>query len=211
MDIFYSFRRRAHSCVDRSDRPLCHRMPSTHKAKRLSRTMMQQWTISPKKRSFTTIASVGVLGGLAGLVTMGVVGIASRLDTSGLDPVFCSPRSLHTTTEPPETQLTRDYGAIRILLKDSGNRFSQIRRVYAGELHVSPAARAQPAVLKRADRTKLLKAEYQRKPWSGSLRQEAQRIDRERGTTLAPTIDQGLQARDGMRVEAAFREIFTIL
>ena len=171
--------------------------------------MMQQWTIWPKNMPATTIARVGVLVGLAGLATMEVVVIASRVDASAVDPAFCSPDSLHTTTEPPETQLTRDYGAIRILLKGSADHFGQIRRVYTGELHVS--SRTQPTILKRADRAKLLKAEYQRTPWAGSLRQETQRIDRERGTILTPTIDQGLQARDGVRVERAFREVFAIL
>jgi hypothetical protein len=157
------------------------------------------------------IASTSVLTALAGLVAIEAIAIANRLDASPLDPAFCSPSSLHTTTEPPETQLTRDYAAIRILLKDPADHFSQIRRVYGGELHVSPAARAQPSVLKRAERAKLLKAEYQRTPWSGSLRQEVQRIDRERGTTLALTIDRGLQARDHVKVETTFREVFAIL
>ena len=182
-----------------------------HKTKRLSRTMMQQRAIGPKNMSVTMIASAGVLMILAGLVTIEVVAIADHLDASALDPAFCSPTSLHTTTEPPETQLTRDYGAIRILLKDPADHFSQIRRVYAGDLHVSVAARAQTVILKRADRAKLFKAEYQRISWTGSLRQEAQRIDRERGTTLALTIDQGLQAYDRTKIEAAFREMFSIL
>jgi hypothetical protein len=173
--------------------------------------MMQQRAIRPKNMFVTMIASAGVLIILAGFVTIAVVTIADHLEVSALDPAFCSPSSLHTTTEPPETQLTRDYGAIRILLKDPVDHFSQIRRVYAGDLHVSVAPRAQPAILKRADRAKLFKAEYQRISWTGSLRQEAQRIDRERGTTLALTIDQGLQAYDRIKLEAAFREMFAIL
>jgi hypothetical protein len=173
--------------------------------------MMQQTAIRPKNMSVTTTASAGVLIILAGLVTLAFVAIPDYLDASALDPAFCSPSSLHTTTEPPETQLTRDYGAIRILLKDPADHFSQIRRVYAGDLHLSVASRAQPAILKRADRAKLFKADYQRISWTGSLRQEAQRIDRERGTNLALTIDQGLQAYDRIKIEAAFREMFAIL
>lgn len=173
--------------------------------------MMQQRAIRPKNMSVATIASVGVLVILGGLVTIGVVAIASRFDASALDPAICSPSSLHTTTEPPETQLTRDYAAIRILLKDPADHFSQIRRVYTGELHVFAGARTQPAILKRADRAKLLKAEYQRNPWAGSLREEAQRIDRERGAVLTLAIDQGLQAHDRVKVEAAFHEVFAIL
>ena len=128
--------------------------------------MVQQRAIGPKNRSVTMIASAGVLMILAGLVAIAVVAIADHLDASALDPAFCSPTSLHTTTEPPETQLTRDYGAIRILLKDPADHFSQIRRVYAGDLHVSVAARAQTVILKRADRAKLFKAEYQRISWT---------------------------------------------
>ena len=173
--------------------------------------MTRQKSVWRKKISSTMIASAGVLTALVGLAAIEIAAIANRLDASALDPTFCSPSSLHTTAEPPETQLTRDYGAIRILLKDSGDYFSQIRRVYVGESHVSPFGRTQPSVLKRADRAKLLKAVYQRNPWSGSLRQEAQRIDRERGTTLALTIDQGLQAHDRVRIEVAFREVFAIL
>jgi hypothetical protein len=46
--------------------------------------MMQQKAIRAKN-------SVGVLVVLAGLVTIGVVAIASRLDASAADPAFCSP------------------------------------------------------------------------------------------------------------------------
>ena len=171
---------------------------------------MQQRAIRPKNMSVATIASVGVLVILGGLVTIGVVAIASRLDTSALDPAFCSPSSLHM-----DAMLQgfgpRDYAAIRILLQDPADHFSQIRRVYTGELHVFAGARTQPAILKRADRAKLLKAEYQRNPWAGSLREEAQRIDRERGAVLTLAIDQGLQAHDRVKVEAAFHEVFAIL
>jgi hypothetical protein len=133
--------------------------------------MRQRDSVWPRSISGAMIASAGVLTALVGLAAIEVAAIASRLDASALDPTFCSPSSLHTTAEPPETQLPRDYGAIRILLKDPGNYFNQIRRVYVGELHVSPGTRGQPPVLKRAERAKLLKAEYQRNLWSGSLRQ----------------------------------------
>jgi LPS sulfotransferase NodH len=43
------------------------------------------------------------------------------------------------------------------------------------------------------------------------LQQEVHRIDRDRGTTLVLTIDRGLQARDHVKVETAFREVFAIL
>jgi len=172
--------------------------------------MGQLKSIRTGSASITVLASAAVLIALVGLATIEVIALVNRFDASSFDPAICSPSSLHTTVEPPETQLTRDYGAIRILLKDPADHFSQIRRVYAGELHISPA-RAQPSVLKRADRAKLLKAQYQRSPWAGSLRQEAQRIDRERGATLTLTIDQGLQVHDRVKIETAFRELFAIL
>ena len=97
------------------------------------------------------------------------------------------------------------------LLKDPADHFSTDSPSVCGRIACFSAARAQPSVLKRAERAKLLKAEYQRTPWSGSLRQEVQRIDRERGTTLALTIDRGLQAHDRVKVETTFREVFAIL
>jgi hypothetical protein len=91
--------------------------------------MTQQKSVWPKNISGTMIASASVLTAFAGLAAVEVAAIANRLNASALDPAFCSPSSLHTTAEPPATQLTRDYGAIRILLKDPGDYFSQIRQV----------------------------------------------------------------------------------
>src|SRR3954447_6015355 len=59
---------------------------------------------------------------------------ASRVNAGILDPAFCSPGSLHTTVELPETQLTRDFMAIRILLKDPAGSLDTIRKLYEGEL-----------------------------------------------------------------------------
>src|SRR5262245_27529032 len=136
MDLLYPIRRRAHYWIGRGYGPLHHRVLTRDEGKRWTRRMTQQRSVWPKNISRTMIATAGVLTALAGLVPVEVAAIASRLDASALDPTFCSPSSLHTTAEPSETQLTRDYGAIRILLKDPGDHFSQIRRVYGGELHV---------------------------------------------------------------------------
>jgi hypothetical protein len=156
--------------------------------------------------SITTLATVGVFTAFLGLAAIEVLAIASRLDTT-FDPVFCSPSALHTTIEPPETQLTRDNAAIRTLLKDAGDHFAQIRRIYAGEIHVAASSNTQPAQ-QRGSRGGLFKPDYQRNPWNGSLRQEAQRLDLERGTALAISIDNGIQARDRVKIEAALRATF---
>ena len=157
------------------------------------------------------LASAGVFVGLAGLAAIEIFTIATRLEASAFDPTFCSPSSLHTTVEPPETQLTRDYAAIRILLKDPNSKLEQVRGVYAGDFHASSAARAPSPLLKGSNRAQLFKADYQRNPWTGSLRNEAQRIDRERGTTLVMAIDTGLHAGDRVTVETAFRGVFAEL
>jgi len=164
-----------------------------------------------KKASAMRLASAGVFIGLTGLAAIEIFTIANRLEALAFDPAFCSPSSLHTTVEPPETQLTKDYAAIRILLKDPRDRFEQIRRIYTGEFHASAAARPPSPLLKNNSRAQLFKADYQRNPWAGSLRNEAQRIDRERGMTLTMTIDTGLQAGDRVAVETAFRGVFAVL
>jgi hypothetical protein len=169
---------------------------------------MQDSSFQDKRLTVAGIVSLAVLIVVAAITA---AAIADRLDAAVFDPAFCSPTSLHTTPEPPETQLTRDYVAIRILLKDPVDHFEQIRRLYTGDLHVSPMARAQPTVLKRAERTRLFKAEYQRVPWSGSLQQEAHRIDHERGTNVALAIGRGIEAGDRSIVEVGFRELFAAL
>jgi hypothetical protein len=182
-------------------------------AKNKRRVLMMTLEKSERdKKTFATgLASGGVFVGLAGLAAIEIFTIATRFEASAFDPAFCSPSSLHTTVEPPETQLTRDYAAIRILLKDPNSKLEQIRRVYAGDFHASSAARTPSPLLKGSSRAQLFKADYQRNPWTGSLRNEAQRIDRERGTTLAMTIDTGLQGGDRVAVEAAFRGVFAVL
>jgi hypothetical protein len=140
----------------------------------------------------TTLAAAGVFAVFLGLASITVLATASRSETT-LDPVFCSPSALHTTVEPPETQLTRDSAAIRILLKDANDHFTQIRRIYAGEIHVAASRNTRSALLQRGSRGGLFKPDYQRNPWSGSLRQEARRLDVERGTELANSVDKGIK------------------
>jgi len=158
--------------------------------------------------SQSSMLSTGICVALAGLAALEVFALANRIEASTLDPAFCGPGVLHTTVEPPDSQLTRDYVAIRIMLKDPHARFEQIKRVYAGDLHASPASRAATPLLQSSGRVQLLKADHR---WSGSLRGEVQRLDRERGTQLAQKIDAGIQSSDAAMIEAAFREAFTTL
>jgi len=158
------------------------------------------------------VAAVTIL--FATLVTVLTLEIAALVDlvaSNGIAQVICSPGSLHTMVEPPETQLTRDFAAVRVLLKDPGDHFAQVRQVYEGAVHVPKAGRPRVWLAKKSERAAVFKADYQRQPWSGSLQQEADRIDAERGSVLAARIEAGLAAHDRDAVEAAFRQMFAVL
>jgi hypothetical protein len=157
--------------------------------------------------SITALAASAVLATFLGLASIEYIATAGRSGAT-LDPVFCSPSALHTTVEPPETQLTRDNAAIRLLLRDVGDHFAQIRRIYAGEIHAAASTGGASALLQRGSHSGLFKPDYQRNPWNGSLRQEAQRLDRERGTELAVSVDEGIATGDRDRVEAGLRTMF---
>jgi hypothetical protein len=148
---------------------------------------------------------------VAGFAIASVAAVAGRLEATALDPTFCGSSSFHTTVEPPETQLTRDYAAIRVLLKDPSGPLDHIQQIYTGTFHVPAPIRAPSSLAKNSNRAQLFKADYQRNAWAGSLQLEAQRIDRERGTAFAANIDNGLQIGDRASVEAAFRGIFVLL
>jgi hypothetical protein len=153
------------------------------------------------------LTAAGVLAAFLALASIQVLATAGRPATT-LDPVFCSPSALHTTVEPPETQLTRDNAAIRLLLRDVGDHFVQIRKLYAGEIHVAASSNGGSTLLQRGSHGGLLKPDYQRNPWSGSLRQEAQRLDRERGTELAASVDTGIDAGNREKIDAGLRAMF---
>jgi hypothetical protein len=158
------------------------------------------------------VAAVTML--FATLVTVLTLQIAALVDLvapNGIEQVICSPGSLHTMVEPPETQLTRDFAAVRVLLEDTGDHFAQVRRIYEGALHVPKSGRPRIWLAKRSERAAVFKADYQRQPWSGSLQQEAHRIDTEGGSALAARIEAGLAAAERDAVGAAFRELFAIL
>jgi hypothetical protein len=159
----------------------------------------------------TGYAVPGVFVGLAAFAIVSTVAIANHLEVTALDPAFCGASLFHTTVEPPETQLTRDYAAIRVLLKDPSGPLDHIRQIYTGTFHVPAAIQAPSPLTKSSYRAQLFKADYQRNAWTGSLQSEAQRIDRERGTTFATDIDRGLQTGDRAATEAAFRGVFVML
>jgi hypothetical protein len=154
-----------------------------------------------------TLTAAGVLAAFLTLASIQVLATASGPATT-LEPIFCSPSALHTTVEPPETQLTRDSAAIRLLLKDVGDHFAQIRKIYTGESHIAVSINGGSTSLQRGNHNGLFKPDYQRNPWNGSLRQEVQRLDRESGTDLAASIEKGIQTGDRGVVEAALRATF---
>jgi hypothetical protein len=163
------------------------------------------------RNSAIDYAIPSVFVGLAALAIISTVAIANRLEVTALEPGFCGASLFHTTVEPPETQLTRDYAAIRVLLKDPNGPLDHVRHIYTGTFHVPAAIHAPSSLTKSNYRAQLFKADYQRNAWAGSLQIEAQRIDRKRGTTLASAIDRGLQTADRAAVEAAFRGVFVAL
>jgi hypothetical protein len=157
--------------------------------------------------SIIPLAVGSVFAVFIALASVKILAVASPSGSTP-DAFFCSPSALHTTIEPPETQLTRDNAAIRVLLRDAGDHFAQIRKVYEGEVHAAGSANKGSALLQRGGRGGLFKSHHQRNPWTGSLRQEAQRLDLERGTELAISIDKGIQSSDREKIETALRGVF---
>jgi hypothetical protein len=154
-----------------------------------------------------TLTAAGVLAAFLTLASIQVLATTSGPGTT-LDPVFCSPSALHTTVEPPETQLTRDNAAVRLLLIDIGDHSTQIRKIYTGEIHVAASSNSGSRSLQRGNHSGLFKPDYQRNPWNGSLRQEAERLDRERGTEFAVSVERSIDAGDREAIEEGLRAIF---
>jgi hypothetical protein len=118
----------------------------------------------------------------------------------------------HRIYAPPETRLTRDARVLQILLDDPTERFALAAAVYAGHARVGPTGRGVRTWLTRpAEPGRVFKVDYRRGRRPGSLRTEAARIDRERGTTLATHLEAGLAARDREAVTAALRAMFVAL
>lgn len=118
----------------------------------------------------------------------------------------------HTSWEPPETQLTRDTRILQLLLDDPSERFELAREVYEGRTRVRLKPGGVRRWLVRPNEPGLVfKADYQLERWSGSLQEEAERIDHARGTRLHPRLNAALSARDREGVRAALREMYVVL
>ncbi len=129
-----------------------------------------------------------------------------------LAPADAAAHLFHKIYEPPETQMTRDAQVLQLLVDDPTARFELARRVYAGETRVRLKPGGFRKWLKRPNEPGLVfKADYQLTRWSGSLKAEAARIDRESGTALAARIEAGLDDHDREAVSTALRDLFVVL
>jgi hypothetical protein len=118
----------------------------------------------------------------------------------------------HKSWEPPETQLTRDTRTLQLLLDDPTAPGGLAREVYEGRTRVRLKPGGFRRWLVRPNEPGLVfKADYQLERWSGSLRAEAERIDRARGSRLHPRIDAALTARDREGARVALREMYAVL
>jgi len=118
----------------------------------------------------------------------------------------------HKMYEPPETQMTRDTRLLQLLLDDPSERFELARRVWEGTERV----RLKPGGFRRwlvrpNEPGMVFKADYQLQRWSGSLKEEAARIDRDHGTALEARIEAALGARDRDGVNAGLRTMYAIM
>ncbi len=188
-------------------------IPSTVR-ERVSRSSAGGWTANERflMRGRVYLAGVTIFFvALASVLTWQIAALVDRIAPRGLEQVICSPSSLHTRIEPPETQLTRDFAAVRVLLKDPRDHFAQISRLYEGVVHVPESRGRRVWLAKRSEHAAVFKSVHQRQSRSGSLQREARRIDAERGTALVARIEAGLAADDRNALEAGFREMFAVL
>lgn len=151
---------------------------------------------------------------MSGRGLLALVGLASMALTLVVlaRPARSEAHLFHKVYEPPETQLSRDARVLQLLLDDPAERFELARKVYEGEERV----RLKPGGFRKwltrpIEPGMVFKADYQLQRWSGSLRAQAERIDRERGTALAERIEAGLARRDRDGVKGALREMFVVL
>jgi hypothetical protein len=141
------------------------------------------------------------------LATSIAIAVALALGTSD-----AGAHLFHKLFEPPQTQLTRDTRLLQLLLDDPTERFELARQVWAGTTRV----RLKPGGFRRwlvrpNEPGMVFKADYQLNRWSGSLAEEAARIDRQHATTLKPRIDAALAGRDRDGVKRGLREMYVVL
>ncbi len=130
----------------------------------------------------------------------------------GLAPSDARAHLFHAAYAPPENQLTRDTRLLRLMLDDPSERFDLAHQVWDGTTRV----RLKPGGFRRwlvrpNEPGMVFKADYQLHRWSGSLKAEAGRIDREYGSDLTLRIETGLAERRRDAVKAALREMYVVL
>ncbi len=118
----------------------------------------------------------------------------------------------HQIFELPDTQLTKDYVVLIRLIDYPHERFEVAGKVYRAEQRVRLKPGGVRTWLKRPlEPGMVFKATYQVNRWTGSLEEEARRLDQRYGTTLHARIEAGLRARNAEAVKVAFREMFFYL
>jgi hypothetical protein len=137
---------------------------------------------------------------------------ATVLVVAAWAPLDARAHLFHKMYEPPETQMTRDTRLLQLLLDDPSERFDLARRVWEGTERV----RLKPGGFRRwlvrpNEPGMVFKADYQLQRWSGSLKEEAGRIDHDHGTTLEERIDAALDARDRDGVKEGLRAMYAVL
>ena len=138
--------------------------------------------------------------------------IVVGLGLSALVPPEAGAHLFHKMYEPPETQMTRDTRLLQLLVDDPSERFDLARRVWEGSERVRLKAGGFRRWLVRPNEPGMVfKADYQLQRWSGSLKEEAARIDHDHGTTLEARIEIALGARDRDGVKAGLRTMYAIM
>lgn len=138
--------------------------------------------------------------------------IVAAIGLTALLPAGAGAHLFHKGYEPPETQMTRDTRLLQLLLDDPSERFDLARRVWEGTERV----RLKPGGFRRwlvrpNEPGMVFKADYQLQRWSGNLKEEAARIDREHGTALEARIEAAMAARDRDGVKAGLRAMYAIM
>jgi hypothetical protein len=128
-----------------------------------------------------------------------------------LMPAPAAAHLFHRSWAPPQTQLTRDTRALQLLLDDPAGRFDLARRVWEGEVRGRPAPAPRRWLVRSTEPGRVFKADYQLQGWSGSLRSEAERLDREHGTRLASRVGAALAEGDREAAHAGLRAMYALL
>jgi hypothetical protein len=135
--------------------------------------------------------------------------LAGLLLVCGFEPAWA--HLFHQSWAPPETQLTRDTRTLQLLLDDPAGRFDLARRVWTGEIRVRVKPGVRRWLVRPAEPGLVFKADYQLNRWSGSLKGEAERLDREHGTRLAALLEGALATEDRDGVRAGLRQMYAVL